>query len=135
MPIFLANEDGSYTPAQTNSSARLVVLSDDLPPDEIGEALGLTPDRWWLRGEFDSHPRDERWRRSRPHPFNGWEVGSRLPKDAPPDEHLLDLLDRIGSANHRVAGLVVHPRIHSVRVWLGHFTDNENPASRSPTRC
>jgi len=133
MPIFLANEDGTYVPARTSSSARLVVLSQDQRPEDISARLGLTPDRWWLAGEFESHPQDPRWRPSRPKPFNGWELESRLPEDAAPDAHLTDLLDRIGEAADKVADLAMDPRIHSARVWVGHHTDNENPGfSLSP---
>jgi hypothetical protein len=127
MPIFLANEDGTYVPARTSSSARLVVLSVERTPDEITAHLGMTPNRWWLAGEFGSHPQDPRWRPSRPKRFNGWELESRLPADAPPDAHLVDLLDLIGDAADKVAELTADPRIHSVRLWLGHYTDNENP--------
>lgn len=127
MPIFLANEDGTFVPARTSSSARLVVLSVKRLPDEITTHLGMTPDRWWLAGEFESHPQDPRWRPSRPKPFNGWELESRLPEDAAPDAHLVDLLDRIGDAADKVADLVADPEIHSVRLWLGHHSDNVNP--------
>jgi hypothetical protein len=127
MPIFLANEDGTYVPARTTSSASLVILSVERRPDEITTHLGMTPDRWWLAGEFESHPQDPRWRRSRPHPFDGWELASRLPEDAAPDAHLVDLLDRIGDAADRVSALVADPRIRSVRLWLVHHSDNENP--------
>jgi hypothetical protein len=127
MPIFLANEDGTYVAARTRSNARLVVLSVERTPDEISARLGLTPDRWWLAGEFESHPRDPRFHPSRPKPFNGWELESRLPEDASPDAHLVDLLDRIGDAADKLADLIADPGIHSVRLWLGHFSDNENP--------
>lgn len=127
MPIFLANEDGTFVPARTRSSASLVVLSVERLPDQITTHLGMPPDRWCLAGEFQSHPQDPGWRRSRPYPSNVWELRSRLPGDAAPDAHLVDLLDRIGDAADKVADLVVDPEIHSVRLWLGHHSDNVNP--------
>jgi hypothetical protein len=127
VPIFLANEDGSYVPAQTSSSASLVVLSADIPADQISADLGITPDRWWVRGEFEFHPQDSRSRHSRPFPFNGWELASQLPETAPPEDHLVDLLERIGPAGPRVAALVGNPQVASVRLRVGHHTDNANP--------
>ena len=123
----MANEDGTFVPARTSSSARLVVLSVERTPDEITAHLGLTPDRWALAGEFGSHPQDPRWRPSRPNPYNVWELESRLTADASPDAHLVDVLDLIGDAADKVADLTADTRIHSVRLWLGHHSDNVNP--------
>ena len=125
VPIILQRGDGSYPEPCTSSRARLTVLSEGISPDEISAELNLAPDRWWLRGEFGSHPTEGR--RRRPNPFNGWELASRLPESAPPEAHLLDLVERIGSAAPRVARLVANPAVHSVIVRLGHHTDNWNP--------
>ena len=127
MPILWANEDGSFVLPRTRSSARLVVLSNDVPPTEISARLGLEPDRWWLAGELGTHPQDPRWRQSRPQRFNGWALESKLAEEAAAEVHLGDLLDRIGDAADEVASLTTDPRIHSVLVRLGHHTDNENP--------
>jgi hypothetical protein len=127
MPIFLSDENGNHQPARTDSGAELVVLSDDLTPSEVGTELGLVADCWWLRGEFVSHPQEERWHRSRPYPHNGWTLASRLPKSEPAEKHLADLLERIGPHARRVSELASDPRIVSARLWLVHHTDNENP--------
>lgn len=128
MPIVLANEDGSYTPPRKRSRASLVVLSDVLSPDEISTELCLAPDRWALRGEFESHPPGtERFRRSRPYPHNTWTMESRLPETAEPEMHLADVLERIGAKARRVADIAAEPRIHSARLWLALHIDNENP--------
>jgi uncharacterized protein DUF4279 len=127
MPIFMANEDGSFVPARTTSRASLVVLSVERTADDITAQLGILPDRWWRAGEVGSHPQDPRWRPSRPKHFNGWELGSRLAEEAPPDAHVVDLLDVIGDAAERVADIAADQRIHSVRLWLAHHSDNVNP--------
>lgn len=127
MPILLQKDDGSYQEPRTSSRARLVVLSEVMSPDEISSELKLAPDRWWLRGEFVTYPTEKRWRRSRPHPFNGWEFGSRLPESAPPEAHLLDLVTRIGSSAPLVARLVNNSAIKSVQLRLVHNSDNVNP--------
>jgi hypothetical protein len=126
VPILLANEDGSYDLPVTRSRASLVALSDELTPQEVSARLGLEPDRWWLAGEFGSHPPDAAVRRSRPQRFNGWQLTSQLDEGAAAEAHLRDLLERIGDAAQGVALLVTDPRIH-VRVWLHHHTDNSNP--------
>jgi len=127
MPIVFANEDGSYTQPRTRSNARLVVLSEVLLTDEISSIIGLPPDVWWLRGEFGSHPNSDGRRRSRPQPFNGWELRSRLLETARPDEHLFDLLERLDGVVDRVASFVTDSRIRSATLYLGHHTDNMNP--------
>jgi hypothetical protein len=127
MPIFVIDENGNYQPARTDSGASLVVLSDELTPSDVGTELGLVADRWWLRGEFVSHPQDERWHRSRPHSHNGWELASRLPEVEPVEKHLVELLERFGPQARRVSELVSDPRIVSIRLSLGHHTNNENP--------
>ncbi len=126
MPIVLANEDGSYVEPVKTSRVSLVVLSDELRPQQITAALGLQPDEWALRGELESHP-PGRWKRSRPHPHHTWKLASRLPESAEPEAHLADVLDRLGSAADRVADLKSDLRIHSVRLWLFLQIDNENP--------
>lgn len=127
MPILLQKDDGSYQEPRTSSSARLVVLSEAMSPDEVTAELKLAPDRWWIRGEFVSYPTGDRRRRSRPNPFNGWEFGSRLPESSPPEAHLLDLVTRIGSSAPRVARLVTNAAIKSVQLRLVHQSDNINP--------
>jgi hypothetical protein len=34
MPTYITDEDGNYTPEKVSARARLVVLSDDLSPEE-----------------------------------------------------------------------------------------------------
>ena len=131
--MFLADEDGNHAPAWVSSNASLVVLSADIHPEKIGARLGLMADRWFLRGEFEAHPKGDRGKRSRPFPFNGWQLKSTLADTAAPNEHLADLLDRLESAVPSLADLASDPQIHSIRLWLGYHTDNENPGiSLSP---
>jgi hypothetical protein len=105
----------------------------DIHPDEIGARLGLMADRWFLRGEFEAHPKGDRSKRSRPFPFNGWELRSTIGDTATPNEHLASLLERLKSAAASIGNLARDPQIHSIRLWLGHHTDNENPGiSLSP---
>jgi hypothetical protein len=127
MPIVLANEDGSYVEPHKTSTASLWVLSDELTPDEISQALRLRPDRWHMRGEVEAHPPETRWRRSRPFPHNAWTLDSRLAETSEPEEHIADLLDRIGDRAELVASLAADARVHSVRLWLTLRIDNANP--------
>lgn len=128
MPVVLANEDGSYSEPHKRSHASLVVLSDEMSPDEISTELGFAPDQWALQGEFESHPPGtERFRRSRPYPHNTWTLQSRLDESAEPEMHLADVIERIGDRAQRVADLAANPRVHSARLWLALHINNENP--------
>ena len=119
MPIVLAGEDGSYVEPHKTASARLVILSGELDPDEISGLVGLSPDRSAMRGDQMRGPRR--------YPYHSWQLESGLSETANPEDHLDALLERLAPAASAIGTLVVHPQIHSVRVWLGLHIDNANP--------
>lgn len=119
MPIVMANDDGSYVEPRKTSSARLVILSDELVPDEITGLVGLQPDMAAKRGELMRGPRR--------FPHHSWNLESGLPETANPEEHLDALLGRLEPAAPAISALMADPRIHSVRLWLGLHIDNANP--------
>jgi hypothetical protein len=132
MPIVLANEDGSYVEPHKTSRASLWVLSDEFTPDQISAVLGLSPDRWHVRGGFGVQPPETRWRQSHPNPHHAWTLDSRLPETSAPEDHIADLLDRIGDRADAVASLASDPRMHSVRLWVVLRIDNANPGIELP---
>jgi len=131
MPVYVLDDDGNYQPARTDSSASLLVLSDEMTAAEIGAELGLVADRWWALGEIEQHP-DRGHRARKGHRHNGWEISSRRPDTEALEDHLTDLLDRIGDRAPLVASLAADSRVLSVRLWLSHFTDNEAPGFSFP---
>jgi hypothetical protein len=126
MPLFLMDEDRTYQPARTDSGASLVILASELHPNDIGARIGLAADRWWLRGESESHPSNGVTRRI-PHKNSGWVIESRPERTASAEEHLMDLLDRIGDRTEAIAALRSDDGVLSVALWIGHHTDNGNP--------
>ena len=102
----------------------LVILSDELRPDDISRMLGLDPDTAGIRGEP--------MRGARPYPHHTWRLESWLPKDTNPEEHVDRLLDRLDASTASIASLAADPRIHSIRLWLSMHIDNANPGLSLP---
>ena len=119
MPTYFADEDGNYTPEKASARARLVVLSDELSPEELTELLGMAPDVSWRMGEPG--------RGGRPHPHHGWELESRLRQDRPPEEQLTDLLERLAPIAPAIASLANNPAVFGARLWLVRHGENWNP--------
>ena len=119
MPTYLADEHGNYTPESVRAEARLVVLSDELSPEEMTNRLGMAPDTSWRRGESN--------RGGRPYEHHGWELHSRLAEETAPEEHLTDLLERLAPIAETVAALATDPAVFRARLWLVRVGQNWNP--------
>jgi len=119
MPTYLTDEAGKYVPERVRSRARLVVLSDSLEPTKLAERLGLAPDESWLRGD--------RRHGGGQHLHHGFAIESRLPEVRSPEDHLADLVERLGPAALRVSALADDPEVHSARVWVSRHGENWNP--------
>jgi hypothetical protein len=119
MPTYFANEDGNYTPEKASALARLVVLSDQLSPEELTELLGLAPDKSWRLGELTTG--------GRPYRHHGWELDSRLPQDRPAEEQLSDVLERLAPIAPAVGSLANNPAVFRARLWLVRHGENGNP--------
>ncbi|HEV8252447.1 MAG TPA: DUF4279 domain-containing protein [Candidatus Limnocylindria bacterium] len=119
MPTYFADEDGTYTPEKVSARARLVVLSDELLPEELTELLGMAPDKSWRSGEPTTG--------GRPYRHSGWELASRLPPDRPPEDQLTDLLERLAPIAPAVTSLANNPAVFSVRLSLVRHGENWNP--------
>jgi hypothetical protein len=119
MPIYFTDEHGNYTPERVRARARLTVISDELPPEELTRRVGIDPDRSWRRGD--------RTEARRPQPHHGWELTSRLSEDRPVEDHLADLLERTAPVAKAVAAIARDPAVASVRLMLSRTGDNWNP--------
>lgn len=119
MPTYFADEDGNYMPEKATARARLVVLSDELSPDELTEMLGMAPDKSWRIGEPTTGGRQFR--------HHGWELHSHIPRDRPAEEQLSDLLERLAPIAPAVASLASNPAVFSARLWLVRHGENWNP--------
>lgn len=119
MSTDLADEHGNHPPENVRAEARLVVLSDELSPEEMTKRLGMAPDTSWRRGESN--------RGGRPHEHHGWEMHSRLAEDKAPEEHLIDLLERLAPIAESVASLATDPAVFRARLWLVRVGQNWNP--------
>jgi hypothetical protein len=119
MPTYFADEDGNYAPERVSARARLVVLSDELSPEELTELLGMAPDKSWRLGELTTG--------GRPHRHHGWELDSRLAQDRAAEEQLSDLLERLAPIAPAVASIAKNPAVFRTRLWLVRHGDNWNP--------
>ena len=125
MPTYFADEDGNYTPEKVSARARLVVLSDELTPEEMTALLGMAPDTSWRMGELTTG--------GRPYRHHGWQLDSRLTKDRPAEEQLSDLLERLAPIAPAVSSIANNPATFRARLWLVRDGDNWNPGlSLSP---
>jgi hypothetical protein len=70
----------------TNIKARLVITSADVLPNIISEALQLTPEKTWLKGE-PVHPKA-----NNKHAENGWTLGLESPDGELIAERTIDKL-------------------------------------------
>lgn len=98
-------------PGGPSNEARLQVLTQDLLPSDVSNAVGLQPDRIWHKG--DAIGRTGRASQ----PFHGWAIGTQ-PNDHPLESHLDAVLDRVTAASARIADLSRHSDVHSISLWL-----------------
>jgi Domain of unknown function (DUF4279) len=68
---------------------RIKILSNELPPEEISRRLRQEPDRSWSKGSPD--PKVSRNMSK----FNAWILNSGLPKDAPIEDQVAALLEKV----------------------------------------
>jgi hypothetical protein len=72
------------------SLATVTVYSRTLSEDEFKKLIPLTPSESWQKGT----PRTQN--PSNVHPYTGMTFRSRLPRNAPPEDHLADVLTLVG---------------------------------------
>jgi len=119
----LTKEHPNRTPDQ--SEAVLVILSEDLSANDLADAVGLSPDRSWNRGDMMRVGRPRR-------AYHGVEFRSRLDPAMDPDDHLADLLARVSPHRDQLKKLAARLNASSqrkdlVRVWVTHLTSNGMP--------
>lgn len=108
------------------ASARLVVISKAMPPEQLTTAIGLEPDRYWRKGEVVGQ------RRPRVNQLNGVEYFSLLPSDADPHDHLDRLLERLRPHAQQLRQVANAIREEEnldapVRLWFSHQTSDYTP--------
>jgi Domain of unknown function (DUF4279) len=92
----------------TEFSVAFRVKSTDLDPQDVTNALGLEPSKSHKRGDAHRGPSGKRYS-----DFSGglWSLKSPLAASASLDEHLLALLDQLGSRAATIRELTVDYRI------------------------
>jgi hypothetical protein len=106
--------------------AHLTVLSDLLSPAEMEEALDMTPDISWTKG--DPHRGGKSQQK-----FNGVVFESTLDRErSEPSEHIEDLLRTLTANVQRIRRLAGDDRVHSARLWFYWNTSAGNPGLTFP---
>jgi Domain of unknown function (DUF4279) len=106
---------GESTESRPEGLASLIVYSET-SAEELAQRLGLEPDEMWNMGELN--------KRGTPHVTTAISYGSALPRNAPPGDHLADLLTRVESLVKQLRAEA--ERGNSVRLRLAVFEDADN---------
>ena len=86
----------------------LEILSENLAPDNINSILGMTCDKSWSIGEVIK-PSSRRAKK------NICDYYSRIEQDAPLEDHIKDLLERVSPIIGKIKSLSIQPGID---VWF-----------------
>jgi Domain of unknown function (DUF4279) len=104
---------------RVRARAGLVILSNELPPEELAKRLPLDPDRMWRKGD----PAGLRGRRAQP--FNGVEYHSELDDKRTPTDHLAALVERLQPHAAQIAAVAADPATYCTRLWVGEHSERQ----------
>jgi hypothetical protein len=110
-------DDENKEPLPDESFASLTIYSGTSSAQELADALGVTPDESWDKGE--------RNKRGRIYPSSAISLRSGLADAASPGAHLGDLLTRIAPLQ---SALTIQAEAgNKARLKLAFFADTDNP--------
>ena len=111
------SNDDAETGLADEALASLIVFSQTRSAEELTEALGVTPDEAWNKGELN--------KRGRPYETTAICFRSQIPADRSPSEHLGSLLTRLEPLQGKLTAQI--DAGDSVRLKLAVFADTDNP--------
>jgi hypothetical protein len=82
--------------------AKLGIFSSTLTPDQVNSILGIKCDQSYLIG-------DRRGRTNILEKENGWIIFSNIPRDAPLEDHVKNLLERVSPIIDKIRGIADRP--------------------------
>ncbi len=94
---------------QEEFGAKLGIFSDIIPPDKISEIVGIKPDKSYLKGERRGKTKIQQKE-------NGWIIYSKVGRNAPLQDHINNLIERIENHTDQIANIAKN---QDVEVELG----------------
>lgn len=101
--------------------AYLTVLMDNEDATFAEEAVGISADRRWQRGQRRSR------RVSGTHAYSGFEFSSPLSESEDAADHVVALVERLRPAASALRDLGAQRETHSVRLTVVEHTRSDNP--------